>query len=243
MFKHVKELTIKWLKDEQGSALLLSSAAMISIMIILFGFGALQRLHVSHKEQITHLYNAVVLATAIDQTILTELSLHSYPNNQLLINNDGHLSIEELERMISFSNNQIINLETLENDSVIISKSDATRTRIDKQKTNYDKKASQVKIKFHTDSQNKVENITYKVNLAGKPSNTSENNLPYSSDEPFFYIISFNDDAGTGDYGAYDLTDNEISLVDINKNILTNVLSKSPEPAWRHVVLIPGDGK
>ena len=65
------------------------------------------------------------------------------------------------------------------------------------------------------------------MNLAGS---AYEENTPYSASEPFFYLVGFTDDNGTGDYGDYDLVDNSITLTDGQGNYFDTILEKTVLP-------------
>ena len=79
----------------------------------------------------------------------------------------------------------------------------------------------------------------YLVNLAGS---VYQNNAPYSSGEPFFYLVSFTDDLGTGDYGEYDLIDNEVTLIESNGTVFESVLEYNGKaPYAERVIVLPGD--
>ena len=110
--------------------------------------------------------------------------------------------------------------------------------RILAQDISYDKEASKVKVLFKKTTGDEVEDVYYLVNLAGT---YYEDNAPYSDNEPFFYLVSFNDDSGSGDYGDYDLSDNEVTLIEgSTENPFESILplSKSaPEPV--HTIVLP----
>ena len=89
------------------------------------------------------------------------------------------------------------------------------------------------------DNNNKIEEIYYLVNLAGP---VYEENSPYDITEPFFYLVSFNDDYDTGNYGDYDLTNNNITLTDSEANTFLSVLENNGQIAHpERTILLPGD--
>ena len=179
------------------------------------------------------------MAMAIDGHIATYLSMLPYPKSSLLdmITNQAQFTSEELSNFVNFSNYQVISLEELEADGIIVSGNDPTQSRITGNKQPYDKKATKVKINFKLDENNLIEDIYYLVNLAGP---AYEKNAPYSNAEPFFYLVSFNDDFGTGTYGDYDLTDNDITLISGDSQSLESVLEVAGRSAHHEqVILLP----
>ena len=102
--------------------------------------------------------------------------------------------------------------------------------------------ASAIKINFKTNNNNKVIEIEYKVNLAGKPVDNNHptyTNAPYDLNEPFFYLVSFNNWSGNGEFGIYDLNDNDISIINESNSIANTILD--PELTFQRTILLPGD--
>ena len=228
---------IKWfIKEEKGNALLFASASIVLASMGLYFFSALRVVSIKSKERIAHLYNATIIATSIDQYIGAYLQMAPYPKNRLLNhNNEAQYTPEELTRLINISQNEILSLEELEQQERLVSYNDPTADRLLKQNKSYDKKATKIKIVFQLNSEDKIEDIHYLVNLAGS---VYSDNAPYDQGEPFFYIVSFTDDLDTGDYGDYDLIDNDLTIVNHGGKEYETILTKmGPE----NVVLLPED--
>ena len=239
--KQLKQLVYWFINEERGNVLLFATATAILATMGLFFFTAIREMSMKQKERITHMYNATVMAMSINNYISTYLSMLAYPKSNLLNMNDGtpQFSASELTAIISYSNYQIVSLEDLESNGLIVSGNDPSQKRINGNNLTYDKKATKIKLTFKLDENEQVEDIYYLVNLAGS---AYEYNAPYSNAEPFFYLVSFNDDYGTGAYGTYDLTDNEITLHSNDSEILESVLEVSGRsPNHERVILLPED--
>ncbi|MGA0242002.1 MAG: hypothetical protein ACO3K7_03265 [Candidatus Marinamargulisbacteria bacterium] len=231
----------KWfINEERGNALLLTTATALMATIGIFFFTALRQMSIKNKERTTHLYNASVMGMAIDGYIRTHLSTLPYPKNKLVNNNTAQFSPDELSQLVNIDNFDILSLDDLEQNGYIVSHDDPTPLRELNLEQTYDKNATKIRIEFKLNDDNKIEDIYYLVNLAGAV--YSNNNAPYSADEPFFYIVSFTDDIGDGNYGSYDLIDNDITLTDSNGVPLESILeANGTAPIFRQVVRLPGD--
>ena len=208
---------IKWfIKEEKGNALLLTSATAIVATMGIFFFTAIREMSMKNKERTTHLYNATIMALSIDTYISTYLGTLNYPKNKLTNNGVAQFSASELSNIVSLNNYDTLTLQELEENGYIIAHNDPTAQRELQEERSYDKLATKIKIIFKLDQTNNIEEINYLVNLAGS---TYENNSPYATNEPFFYIVSFSDDSGTGTYGNYDLANNDITLLTSNDEI------------------------
>lgn len=234
--KHFVKLIRWFIKEEKGNALLFASASIVLASMGMYFFTALRHMSIKSKERMAHMYNASIIAQSIDQYIDTYLRMAPYPRNRLLdMNNTPQYTPDELAKIIDINNNDIFSLEELELQDHLVSYNDPTAQRVLQQDLSYDKKATKIKIIFQLNSEDKIEDIHYLVNLAGT---TYEKNTPYSSTEPFFYIVSFNDDIDTGDYGNYDLIDNDITLITPKGEQLDTILDNKTV-GYEHMVLLP----
>ena len=92
---------------------------------------------------------------------------------------------------------------------------------------------------YSLNAENKIEDIHYLVNLAGTNYDT---NTPYTSTEPFFYLVSFTDDSGTGTYGTYDLSDNTVTLLKSDGTSHSTIMQiDSSPPMAERVISLPLD--
>lgn len=230
----------RWfIKEERGNALLLTSATALIATLGMFFFTALRDMSVKNKERTTHLYNASVMALSINGYIDTYLETLPYPKNKLINNGAAQFTPSEISKIVNINNYDMLSLEDLERNGYIVSHNDPTAQRELGQEKTYDKKATKIKIEFKLNSEDKIEDIVYLVNLAGS---VYSNNAPYNSTEPFFYLVSFTDDLGTGEYGDYDLIDNDITLKDSDTNNFESVLEYNGKaPYAERVILLPGD--
>ena len=207
----------------------------------IFFFTAIRTMGYKQKERITHLYNATVMATAIDEHISTYLSMLPYPKSNLINEGSPQFTSDQLSKIVGFYNYEVLSLEELEKDGLIVSHDDPTARRVFVEKRTYDKKATKVKIKFKLNSNDQVEDIHYLVNLAGS---VYEENAPFDSGETFFYLVSFNDDYGNSDFSSYDLTNNEITLSDNDDTIFESVLEvNAGAPTHELSIQLPGDNE
>ena len=231
----------RWfIKEERGNALLLTSASALIATIGIFFFTAIRDMSVKNKERTTHLYNATMMAMSIQQYIGAYLETLPYPKNKLLNNGAAQFTASELSNVTSINNFDILTLNSLESSGYIISHNDPTAQRELGLKQSYDKNATKIKIEFKLNSDNKIEDIVYLVNLAGA---VFTNNAPYSANEPFFYLVSFTADLGTGEYGSYDLTNNNATLVQDDGTAFESILEKNQKaPYPEKVIILPGDG-
>jgi hypothetical protein len=229
-----------WLiKEERGNALLFATAASVAATFGIYFFVVIRGMSIKTKERITHLYNASVIATAIDQYIASYLRVLPFPKNALLDNGEPQFTPTELKNTVGFENYQVLSLEDLEQDGYLVSASDPTALRLLTTDHYYDKKATKVKLIYSVNSENKIKDIHYLVNIAG---NVYTNNAPYDATEPFFYLVSFTDDTGTGTYGSYDLTDNTVTLLKSNGSPHNSVLKiESEAPSYHDVIVLPDD--
>ena len=237
--KKVFKLCQWFLKEERGNALLLTSATALIATLGMFFFTALRDMSMKNKERTTHLYNASVMALSIDGYISTYLETLPYPKNKLLNNGTPQFSAEELSKIVNINNFDILSLEDLEKNGYIVSHNDPTAQRELGLEKSYDKKATKIKIEFKLNSEDTIEDIIYLVNLAGS---VYSNNSPYHTDEPFFYLVSFTDDIGSGEYGNYDLIDNDLTLIESNGTTFESVLEYNGKaPYAERVIMLPGD--
>ena len=237
--KKIVKLCQWFIKEERGNALLLTSATALIATLGMFFFTALRDMSIKNTERTTHLYNASVMAMSIDNYIRSYLETLPYPKSQLLNNGTPQFTPEELSRIVNINNFDVLSLEDLEKNGYIVSHNDPTAQRELRQERPYDKNATKVKIEFKLTSEDTIEDIVYLVNLAGS---VYQNNEPYSSGEPFFYLVSFTDDLGTGDYGEYDLIDNEVTLIESNGTVFESVLEYNGKaPYAERVIVLPGD--
>ena len=231
---------IRWfIKEEKGSVLVLASSSIIISTMALFFFKSITTLSVKSKERITHLHNATVIGLSIDRYISTYLMSMGIARLNSIDSNEPQFTATRLSELIGISNNEILSLEDLEKDGQIMSHNDPTAVRTFKTSMSYDKRATKVKVIFKLNSEDKVEDIQYLVNLAGP---SYENNAPYDNSEPFFYIVSFNDELGNGDYGEYDLIDNDITLVNANGDVHESVITYDTIN-FHNVVVLPEDNE
>ena len=237
--KKVKKF-YKWFKEEQkGNAMLIASATTVAATMGIFFFANIQTTSLKNRERSAHLYNASVMAIAMQEYINAHLGTQPYPKNKLLNNGLGQYTETELSATVNINNYEVLALENLEENGYVISHNDPTAQRELGLTKGYDTKASKIKIEFKLDENNKVESIVYLVNLAGS---IYDKNEPYNSNEPFFYLVSFTDDVGDGDYGSYDLIDNTKTLIDTHGTELESILVKSGKsPFHEAVIILPGD--
>lgn len=230
----------KWFINEQkGNAMLIASATTVAVTMGIFFFANIQTTSIKNRERLAHLYNASVMAIAMQEYINAHLGTQPYPKNKLLNNGSGQYSAAELSETVNINNLEILDLESLEENGYVVSHNDPTALRELGLTKGYDTKASKIKIEFKLDDNNNVESIVYLVNLAGC---VYDKNEPYNSNEPFFYLVSFTDDVGNGDYGSYDLIDNTKTLTDTHGNELESILVKSGKsPFHEAVIILPGD--
>ena len=220
--------------------MLLTSATALIATLGMFFFTALRDMSIKNKERTTHLYNASVMAMSIDSYIRAYLETLPYPKSTLLNNGQAQFTAEELSNIVNISNFELLSLDDLEKNGYIVSHNDPTAQRELGEEKPYDKFATKVKIEFKLNANDAIEDIVYLVNLAGS---VYTNNAPYSDSEPFFYLVSFTDDLGTGTYGDYDLIDNDLTLVeDENGNSYESVLEyNGKSPFAERVIVLPGD--
>ena len=230
----------KWfIKEQKGNAMLIASATTVAATMGIFFFANVQTTSIKNRERSAHLYNASVIAIAMQEYINAHLGTQAYPKNKLINNNTTQYTSEELTDVISISNYDVLSLETLEENGYVISHNDPTAQRELGLTKGYDKKATKLKIEFKLDENNNVESIIYLVNLAGS---IYEQNQPYNANEPFFYLVSFNDDIGNGDYGDYNLVDNSKTLFDTYGTLLESILvMNGRSPFHEAVIILPGD--
>ena len=230
----------RWfIQEERGNALLLTSATALIATLGMFFFTALRDMSIKNKERTTHLYNASVMAMSINGYIDTYLETLPYPRNKLVNNGTAQFSPTELSRVVNINNFDTLSLDELEQNGYIVSHNDPTAQRELGIEKTYDKKATKIKIEFKLNSEDNIEDIVYLVNLAGS---VYSNNAPYSADEPFFYLVSFTDDLGVGDYGDYDLIDNDITLKESETTDFESILEYNGKaPYAERVILLPGD--
>jgi hypothetical protein len=237
--KQLVKLCQWFIREERGNALLLTSATALMATLGMFFFTALRDMSVKNKERTAHLYNASIMAMSIDTYIQTYLETLPYPKNNLLHNGQAQFTQSELESIVNIHHFDILSLDDLEKNGYIVSHSDPTALRELGEERSYDKSATKIKITFKYTDENTIEDVVYLVNLAGS---VYESNAPYSSNEPFFYLVSFNDDFGSGDYGDYDLIDNSLTLVEANGQSLESVLEVNGKaPYSERVIVLPGD--
>ena len=237
--KKIFKLCQWFFKEERGNALLLTSATALIATLGMFFFTAIRDMSMKNKERTTHLYNASVMALSIDGYINAYLETLPYPKNKLLNNGSPQFSAEELSKIVNINNYDTLSLEELEKNGYIVSHNDPTAQRELGLEKSYDKKATKIKIEFKLSSEDTIEDIIYLVNLAGS---VYSNNTPYHANEPFFYLVSFTDDVGTGEYGNYDLIDNDLTLIDSNGTTFESVLEYNGKaPYSERVIVLPGD--
>ncbi|MEK9727302.1 MAG: hypothetical protein VW397_04245 [Candidatus Margulisiibacteriota bacterium] len=237
--KKLIQLCRWFIKEERGNALLLTSASALIATIGIFFFTALKDMSFKNKERTTHLYNATMMAMSIQNFIDLYLGTQTYPRNKLVNNGQAQYSADDLTKLTNIHNFDTLTLETLESSGYIITHDDPTAVRELGVKQGYDKHATKIKIEFKLSSDDKVEEIVYLVNLAG---GIFSKNAPYSADEPFFYLVSFSDDIGSGEYGSYDLTNNDLTLIQDDGNPFETILLKDEKvPYPEKVIILPGD--
>lgn len=230
----------KWFKEEQkGNALLFATVTTLAATMGIFFFASIKTMSTKSRERAAHLYNASVMAIAMQEYINAYLGTQPYPKNKLLHNGLGQYTETDLSAIVNINNFDVLSLEDLEKNGYVISHTDPTAQRELGLTKEYDTKATKIKIEFKIDENNNVESIVYLVNLAGS---IYYQNEPYESNEPFFYLVSFTDDVGSGDYGNYDLIDNSKTLIDNHGTELESILVKNGKsPFYEAVIILPGD--
>lgn len=219
--------------------MLMASASTVAATIGIFFFASIQTSSLKNKERSAHLYNASIMAIAMQEYINAHLGTQAYPKNKLVNNGETQYTSNELTDVINISNYEILSLEDLEENGYVIAHNDPTAQRELGLTKGYDKKATKLKIEFKLDQNNNVESIIYLVNLAGS---IYDQNQPYNANEPFFYLVSFNDDIGNGDYGDYNLVDNNKTLIDTYGTLLESILVRNGRsPFHEAVIILPGD--
>lgn len=219
--------------------MLMASATTVAATMGIFFFSNVQTTSIKNRERSAHLYNASVIAIAMQEYINAHLGTQAYPKNKLVNNDTAQYTSEELTDVISISNYDVLSLEMLEENGYVISHNDPTAQRELGLTKGYDKKATKLKIEFKIDQNNNVESIVYLVNLAGSIYNQ---NQPYNANEPFFYLVSFNDDIGNGEYGDFNLVDNSKTLFDTYGTLLESILVRNGRaPFYETVIILPGD--
>ena len=105
----------------------------------------------------------------------------------------------------NFHNGEFITLKTLIEKSVILDTLDPTATNRSGEETKYNTTSSGARIRFLdsdgniiNNSSSIVHNVALFINLAGISDN--ESNSPYSSGDPFFYILMDNTEPNASGY-------------------------------------------
>ena len=234
--------------DTKGNAQLLVVAGAIFSTMAIYFFVTLTAIDQELKEKTAHLYNAYQMGISINALIKNRI----FTKGQLEVSyqddaGENRFTKEEFQKYVQLDTDTIFTLHELINDELIIDSNDPTATRINATPTKYDRNNTKIKVVFdmvidhydnNGDAVKKVVGVKYLVNLAGQPVPTSSDigNAPYAEGDPFYYLVSYEDeDAGL----SYD----DITL-QMNGILYDGVLDTSTfgvGPQATHVVILPGE--
>ena len=231
---------------KKGNALLLMIASTITATFGIFFFTSLTTLDRESQERVAHLYNAYQMGVSTNEMIQNRLFSKGKLEIDFQKTNGSYKYTEnEFEIYIELQNETILTLREMLKDDMITDSDDPTATRLRFEPTSYDRINTTLKVVFDMviDSYDnngnvikKVGGINYLVNLAGYevPSYSAFTNAPYSTGEPFYYLVSYSDTNAN-------LNENNITLKLDNvkfKGVLdTTTHGAGPQPD--KVILLP----
>ena len=179
------------LQSKKANALLLATAGAIAATFSVYFFVSITTLSEESKQRVAHLYNAYQMGQSvkakIDGTDVNEVRL-------------GNLTEEQIEISLTsnYQNSNVISLQTMIDDGIIVPAADPTQTARSGQDTDYLLDDSTVTIQYLDSngdditaddaSGSIVHDVQLLVNLAGT-ADADSGNGPYTTGEPFFYIL------------------------------------------------------
>jgi hypothetical protein len=243
---------LQWIRDfygnKKGNAQLLVVAGAIFSTMAIYFFVTLTAIDQELKEKTAHLYNAYQMGTSINALIKNRI----FTKGQLEVSyqdedGENRFTKEEFQKYVQLETDSVFTLKDLIRDELIVDSRDPTATRINSNPTNYDRENTKVKVVFdmvidyydnNGDAIKKVVGVKYLVNLAGQPVPESSElgNAPYVEGDPFYYLVSFEDDeAGL----TYDDITLKMSGIVYDGVLDTSTFGVGPQAA--HVVILPGE--
>jgi len=197
----------RFLYDTQGIA---NVSRIFGIGSMVLGYLFMAQLHstITDQEKDAHYYNSMVMAQSVRTQIHRSFALAStmMQSSVLDVNGDPRFTRSELESYLKIDHEEMISLRTLIESGYVSLTEDPTASRLAEEGVLYDVDASKVQVFYNTaehSDTSMVTDILYRVNIAGKNLSTNTS--------PFFYLVSFVD-SGTGVYGSYNLSSDDITF-------------------------------
>ncbi|MBL6723146.1 MAG: hypothetical protein ISQ13_03945 [Candidatus Margulisbacteria bacterium] len=244
MFKRLRSFGT----NTKGNAQLLVTAGAIFATMAIYFFVTLTAIDQELKEKTAHLYNAYQMGISINALIKNRI----FTKGQLEVSyqdeeGENRFTKDEFQKYVQLDTDTVFTLSELINDELILDSRDPTATRINASPTNYDRHNTKVKVIFdmvidhydnNGDAIKKVVGVKYMVNLAGQPmpSDSDIGNAPYLEGDPFYYLVSYEDEAAGLSYN--DITLKTAGIV-YDGVLDTSTFGVGPQAT--HVIILPGE--